>query len=230
MNLTRMWQPKGLLAVAVVVAAAACSASESVVPADHGRVRFVLGGDEGPLLANGPVEVNGTGIAGLSEPDHGPDSTSHGGGDDRPEHRRYIKAANVTFSSILARNLDGVLENVDVDLPVTVDVLTLDGGREVQLPEGVLPEGTYDQAVVVMTQVQVTLWNDTEITIDPPGGGWTAIAPLCPPVEVTGSEDATVSLTLEVRKSFLFASDRFFFAPRFKHPLFCPSAPEPEVE
>lgn len=221
MQQKHQWQPKWLFAVMLGLAASACSGSESLLPADHGRVRFVLGGEGSALTASGPVAVSAAGIAeGTSEPDQG-----GGDGHDGNEPRRFIKAANVTFSSILARNLDGVLVNVDLDLPVTVDVLTLETGRQVQLPEGVLPEGTYDQAVVVMTEVQVTLWDDTKITINPPGGGWTAIAPLCPPVEVTGSEDATVSLTLEVRRSFMFANDRFHFAPRFKPR--CPPTPEP---
>lgn len=221
MRVRHQRQTKWLFTVAFGIAAGACSGGDSLLPADHGRVRFVLGGDGGAPATSAPVAVGSEGIvAATSEP-------GHGGGD---EPRRLIKAANVTFSSILGRNQDGVLENVDLDLPVTVDVLTLETGREVQLPEGVLPEGTYDQVVVVMTEVQVTLADDTEITINPPGGGWTAIASLCPPVEVTGSEDATVSLTLEVRRSFLFASNRFLFAPRFKHPIACPPAPEPEVQ
>jgi hypothetical protein len=219
-------RPNRLLTAALVLAASACSGSDGMLAPNHGRVRFVLGGDSGLLTAAGPVEVNSTGLVpGVSDPG----LEGHDGGTE-PEERRFIKSANVTFASILARNLDGVLENVDLDLPVTVDVLTLEGGRQVQLPEGVLPEGTYDQVVVVMTEVQVVLWNDTQITINPPGGGWTAIAPLCPPVEVTGAADATVSLTLDVRRSFLWSSDRFFFAPRFRHPFACPPVPEPAVE
>ena len=41
----------------------------------------------------------------------------------------------MTLASILARNLDGVLVSVAMDLrPVTVDILSIDGGPETMLP------------------------------------------------------------------------------------------------
>ena len=216
--------PRSLLVLALALAGAACAGSDGMLAPNHGRVRFVLGSGDGAIAVGAP--------AGVSAPDVG--NTVTGGmiealdGSDGPtEPRTFIKSANVTFSSILARNLDGVLENVDIDLPVTVDVVKLENGRQIQLPEGVLPAGTYDQVVVVMTQVQIVLADDTQITIDPPGGGWTAIAPLCPPVEVADDGESTVSLALEVRRAFLFDGGRFHFEPRFKRPFGCATVPPP---
>ena len=219
-----LFDPKVALGFALALVVAACAGSDSMLAPNHGRVHFVLG--SGDLAVAGPVAVesiDGThDDTGTTDPFHG-DSVGDGPVPVRP----LIKSANVTFSSILARDLDGVLVNVDMDLPVTVDVLRLEGGRQIQLPEGELPAATYDQVVVVMTEVQIVLGDDTQITINPPGGGWTAIVPLCPPVEVEDSGPATVSLTLEVRKAFLWFGDRFHFEPRFRPPLACQPVPPP---
>lgn len=217
MSRRHLSDPGSLLALALALAGAACSGSDGMLAPNHGRVRFVLGSSDG--------------VAGVSAFDIGTNVT--GGtiepldGDGPTEPRRFIRSANVTFSSILTRNLDGVLENVDIDLPATVDVVRLENGRQIQLPEAVLPAGTYDQVVVVMTEVQIVLADDTQITINPPGGGWTAIAPLCPPVEVTDDGESTVALALDVRGAFLFDGGRFHFAPRFRPPFGCATMPPP---
>jgi len=219
---------RSLFAIALVLAGAACSGSDGMLAPNHGRVRFVLGGDGGPVAVSGPAAVEswtGTGVTATGGTD-----PLHGDGD-QPE-RPLIKSANVTFSSILARNLDGVFVDVEMELPVTVDVVTLEGGRQIQLPEGELPAATYDRLLVNMTEVQVVLWDDTEITVNPPGGGWAAMVPLCPPLEIEDAGSSTVSLSLEVRRSFFWMGDRFHFAPRFKPPLGCGEIlpPPPPVE
>ncbi|MEQ1855538.1 MAG: DUF4382 domain-containing protein [Longimicrobiales bacterium] len=207
-------------ALALALTLAACSGSDSMLAPNQGRVRFVLGSENGAVAVSGSAGVasatfDGTTFTGTDPLD--------GGSGNHP--RPPVKAANVTFSSILARNLDGVLVNVDMDLPASVDVITLETGRQIQLPEGELAEGTYDQVVVVMTEVSVVLWNDTQITIVPPGGGWTAIVPLCPPVEVEEGGESTVALTLDVRGAFLASGNGFHFMPKFRG---CrPSGPPP---
>jgi hypothetical protein len=100
-----------------------------------------------------------------------------------------------------------------MDLPVTVDVSELEGGKAIELPEGDLPEGTYDEVVFVLRKVEVVLWNETRITIEPPGGGWTANVPLCPRVEVEGGDTTTVSLTLQVWTAFYWYGDLLHFEP-----------------
>jgi hypothetical protein len=205
---------------------AACGASDDMLAPNEGRVRFVIGSDTGPSALASVVASTGDNSDAGNVHDHGEIPPGEGDG-----HRAFplIKAANVTFASVLARNLDGVLENVEMDLPVTVDVVTLETGRQIALPDGVLPEGTYDQVVVVMTEVHVVLKDDTEITINPPGGGWTAIVALCPPVEVEGSSTSTVALTLDVRNAVLLEAGHFRFQPRFKHPFGCPVIPPVET-
>jgi hypothetical protein len=201
--------------LALALAAAGCAGSDSMLTPNQGRIRFVLGAGDGAVAVGGPAAVESQTETGVALP--GNDALTGEG--EYPQHPR-IKSANVLFTSILARNLNGVLTNVEMDLPAAVDVIALETGRQVQLPEGELPPAMYDQVVVVMTQVQVVLGDDTTITITPPGGGWTAIVPLCPPVSV-GSGETTVSLTLEVRGSLLWIGDRFRFEPRFKPPFGC---------
>ena len=200
-----------VLALALALAGAACSGSDSMLAPNQGRVRFVLGSENGPVAVSGAAGIAATDLEGNNSTGIDP---LHGDGDG--PHRPPVKAANVTFSSILTRNLDGVLVNVDMDLPASVDVITLETGRKIPLPEGELPAATYDQVVVVMTTVKVVLWNDTEITINPPGGGWTAIVPLCPPVVAGTTGPSTVSLTLDVRGAFLASGDGFHFMPKFR--------------
>jgi len=170
-------------------------------------VRFVLSSASDVLApAADPAEP---GIVTMPSTDDGP-ATSGGEHHDRP----FFASANVTFSSILARNLDGVLVDVVMELPTTVDVMLVDRGREVILPDGVLPPATYDQIVVVMTQVEGVTEDGTTVTITPPGGGWTAIVPVCPFV-VEGGATTVVGLKLEVRRSFHWRDNRFHFQPRF---------------
>jgi hypothetical protein len=134
-------------------------------------------------------------------------------GDHGHGHRRIFQSANVTFSSILARDLDGVLVNVTMELPVTVDVLSLDDGKEIVLPEGALPAATYDQVVVVMTEVEGVTHDGTTITITPPGGGWTAIVPICPFVVEEGGT-TTVSIKFMLDQAFSLRNSRYHFQPR----------------
>ena len=99
-------------------------------------------------------------------------------------------------------------------LPVTVDVVSLEDGREIALPDGDLAPGSYDQVVIVMTQFEGVTRNGTTITITPPGGGWTAIVHRC---EFTVDEGAetTVSLKFVVDRSFSLHEGRYHFKPHF---------------
>lgn len=177
-------------AVAIALLATACSDGGSNLQTDRGQVRILLaGGAEPAALAT--------------------ESTTWGG-DDAPR----IESARVTFSSILARNLDGQLIDVTAALPVTVDLLTLFDGRTVELPSGFLPPGTYDQVVVVMTKVELLLAGGGEVAITPPGGGWTAVVP-AEPFTVVEGEVTTVTLRLRATRLFEWLGDRFDFHPDF---------------
>jgi hypothetical protein len=121
----------------------------------------------------------------------------------------------VTFSAILARNLDGELIPVEMALPVVVDVLGLVEGPTVTLPIGLLPPGDYDQLVVNMTAVQLVLRDDTRITIEPPGGGWTAIVPADPFTVVEG-ETTAITLRLRLDRALRFLDGKIEFHPEFE--------------
>lgn len=199
-----------VLVAGLVLVAAGCSSSDSILGVNEGRVRFVLSSSSGTVGtgAEGSAPVPAAAQDGAVIMRHGDDDR------DDDDGRRFLTSANVTLSSILARNLDGVLVNVDMDLPVTVDVLSMDGATEVMLPDAILPFATYDQVVVVITQVEVVTFDGTAIRITPPGGGWTAIVPICPFVVEQGAT-TTVGLTFMLEHAFKWRDNRFHFQPRF---------------
>lgn len=199
-----------VLVAGLVLVAAGCSSSDSILGVNEGRVRFVLSSSSGTVGtgAEGSAPVPAAAQDGAVIMRHGDDDR------DDDDGRRFLTSANVTLSSILARNLDGVLVHVDMDLPVTVDVLSMDGATEVMLPDAILPLATYDQVVVVITQVEVVTFDGTAIRITPPGGGWTAIVPICPFVVEQGAT-TTVGLTFMLEHAFKWRDNRFHFQPRF---------------
>jgi hypothetical protein len=170
---------------------------------DDGRVRLVLSGETGGSSSAFAANI----VAGSDDRDKDGNK-----GDERLS--LSFESARVTLSSVLFRTLDGELVPVDMDLPVTVDVVRLEGGRAVTLPDGIVPTDTYDQVVIVMTAVQGTTRDGTVVTIEPPGGGWTSVIPQCP-IEVAEGSTETVSVRLMTRSSFVRLSDRWGFAPRF---------------
>lgn len=186
-------------AIAVGLALLGTACSGGMFGSNAGRVRVVLSnGSTGgaPAMAADAAASQG------NDDNHGPSAWS-------------FQQANVTLSSILVRNLDGVLVPLDLALPISVDVVKIDGGREIQLPDGALPAGDYDQVVMVMTAVQGTAGDGTVITLEPPGGGWTAVIPICP-LEVAEGSTETVGIALNVRSSFLRVGSHWSFQPRFR--------------
>jgi hypothetical protein len=197
--------PKSARSIAAYAALAlTLAACDSPVGPAGGAVQFTLSAGDGAAAAAG--EVAGPAAS-------GDDDWKDGGWHpDRPR----LQSANVTLSSVLARNFEGVLLDVDMELPVTVDIVAMaDRGRSVTLPEGNLPPGMYDQVVVVMTAVQVVTADGTTITVEPPGGGWTAIVNLCP-FEVADGDVTPVALELPVRTAFSWNDGRVRFEPRFR--------------
>lgn len=194
------------LTLGLVLAASACTGDDPLGP-DQGRVHFVLSSGTTPTTA--PSDS-------ASFLTQSWDATSEPATHDRDEDHdyRYFQTANVTLSSILARNQDGQLVDVTMDLPVTVDVMAVERGDQISLPQGDLPAGTYDQLVVVITHVEGVARDSTQVTLTPPGGGWTAIVPTCPfTVEDGGA--TTVSLQFMVRKAFIWSGTHFRFEPKF---------------
>ncbi len=136
-----------VLALGLALVVTGCGESNSLVGGDDGnggKVRFVLS-------SGTDASVEPSVSAPLDRAD-GPAATD---GDRNDKlHHGYFESANVTFASVLARNLDGVLVNVEMELPVTVDVVSLEDGREIALPDGDVPPGSYDQVIIVMTQFE----------------------------------------------------------------------------
>lgn len=212
MNRRHPTDPARLLVIGLALIAAGCS--DSGLGPNQGRVRFVLSSG-GTALATAAAESPAvTPTPGTTGATASPSLTGDGEG----EHHDYraFQTANVTFSSILARDQAGVLVNVAMDLPVQVDIVAMDtGGNQVALPEGNLPAGTYDQLVVVMTQLDGVLKDGTQLSITPPGGGWTAIVPMC---SFTVAEGATepVQLQFMVRQAFSWQNLRYHFQPQLR--------------
>ena len=190
-------------------------------------VALVVGGcDLDGLFGNdgGRVQIsiapeNGGGGANIT-----PDTTGAVRDDDKDEDgndnngRRgfsWFQTANVTLSSILVRTEDGELIELDADLPIIVDVVKIDGGKRVQLPDGFLPPGNYDEVVFVITAVQGVSHDGTVITIEPPGGGWTTVVPICS-LEVLEGETIPVGIGFNVRNSFLQVGNWWSFRPQFR--------------
>jgi len=214
MTILRRTLTLSFIAVALV-AVAACSGSGHGVldTAGKGQIQITLS-STGTFAASATA---GTGLSDKSLATGASDvsvaSTTHHACD---QPNQALQAANVTFSSILARTLDGQLIDVSIDLPVTVDMLSLVNGQEVTLPIGFLPLGTYDQLVVVMTQVEVTLADGTKVAITPPGGGWTAIVPVSEPFTVVEGETTTVAINFRKDLSFGCGANNWEFHPSFE--------------
>ncbi len=174
---------------------AACGGQEGT-----GRVSFVLSSSGSTLGAP------------AAAPEAVPPSASMGSED----HCAAPQAASVTFTGIVARNVGGELVQVDIPLPATVDLLELVNGKEATLPDGALPAGTYDQLVVVIGKVELTLAGGTKIAITPPGGGWTAIVRVSPPLGVVQGETTTIPLTFRRDLSVGCELGGWAFHPEFE--------------
>jgi hypothetical protein len=180
-----------VLAMALGIVSACSNGSDSVMHNGKGAVSFVMSAS-----AAAPAALTAT----------------------RPELQSSdhpLQAANVTFASILARNLDGQLIDVTIALPVTVDLIGLGTDGSFTLPAGFLPPGTYDQIVIVMTQLALTLENGTIVTVEPPGGGWTAVINVAAPFDVVEGQETTVEINFTPGRLFRWLNGRWEFNPEF---------------
>ena len=174
---------------------------------DGARVQIVVTRDGDPAPTSNMVPDS----AGVSA-DRGDDNRALG--------LWRFQTATVTLASIVARTSDGELVDLDMDLPVEVDVVRIEGGKQLLLPDGILPADTYDQVVLVITAVRGELRDGTVVTIQPPGGGWTSVIPICP-LEVADDATTTIGIALNVRGSFLAAGNGWSFHPRFRSVADC---------
>lgn len=213
MKTYRLTTPTAGLALGLALLSAGCGSTD-MLGLNQGRVQFLLSSGTSPT-ATGQASATATPEADVTQP-------LTDGETDSPH--RFFQSASVDITSILARDADGVLVNVDMELPVTVDIVSMENGKHVTLPDGDLPAGTYDQLVLVLKKLEGTTWDGTQITIVPPGGGWTTIVPVCP-FTVDDNVTTTVSLAFDLQTAFTWRNDHYFFQPRFHCDQTEPAAP-----
>lgn len=187
-----------LLLVTAVALVTACSSSHGESDARTGNVRV--------MLTSSPATTTtaslGSGTTGWDD-DGGSDILSR------------LSQVNVTFATLMARNLDGDLVDLTVDLPKTVDLIPIINGQTITLPDGTLPAGTYDQFVVVITHVEFVLTDGAKVDLTPPGGGWTKIIPV-QPFEVVAGQTTTIELRFKPFHAFEDMDGEFRFFPDFE--------------
>ena len=171
-----------ILAFGVPLSSSACSVFTG--SGDDGNVRVVMSASDQTSLAPS--------LSTSGDDDDEDDGEHHG---DR--FLEKLETANVTIASLLARNTDGQLIDLDMDLPQTIDLKALLGGGNTTLPAGTLPAGDYDQLVVVMTRLDLTFIDGGALALTPPGGGWTSIVRVAP-FTVADGEDTTIELNFRM--------------------------------
>jgi hypothetical protein len=178
---TALWT--ALLIVPLVAFAAGCSgSSDGGVLGGSGNVRLVLTTDG---AAAAKLDTSAT--------------DKHGGGGEP-----WIVGAEVVLTDIEARSsTQQQLVDVGIDLPATVDLFALaENGGTFDLGIGSLPPDSYDQIIVVISSLALTARDGTRITIEPPGGGWTAQV-RTDPFEVIDGETTTIQIRFRM-DSFRF--------------------------
>src|SRR5512143_1495681 len=179
------------LAVGLAALAAGCSSSsDSKTP--QGSLRVSMGATTAPAAGSVQAATTETGDA-LSQ----------------------LKAAVITISGIEARTTDGTWVQVETGLPVDVDLVAmLNAGNSITLPADLLPEGQYNALQVRITQVRLTLMDDTKIAITPPGTGWTA--QIAVDFSVVAGQSTVVNLNLRMDSSFKVLNGAFEFEPEIE--------------
>jgi hypothetical protein len=196
-----------LLVVAFALAIAACSSNHGESDSRSGNVRV--------MLTSAPASVSSGGLAPTAvSPDALGTGQTSWGDDDGGGVLSRLSQVNVTFSDLMARNINGDLVDLVIDLPHTVDLIPVINGREVSLPSGTLPAGMYDQFVVVINHVQFVFVDGGQIDLTPPGGGWTRIINV-QTFEVVDGQTTTIELRFNPDRAFDNLDGEFHFFPDF---------------
>jgi hypothetical protein len=190
---------------------AACSSDGGMVNSGQGQVRISLTSGDNVAPAGLAEPGNTSSESGSTVvPTDGDRDESGNTGDGSACDR--LQAANVTFSAVLARNLDGQLIDTSMDLPRTLNMLRFADGGRVELPVGFLPPGMYDLIVVNITKVEFVLLNGLKITIEPPLGGWITRLDVRPrPFEVIEGQTTTVGIRFYPHRLFRVKDGKFKF-------------------
>ena len=186
-----------------------------MVNSDQGRVKISMTSAEDPLAAGhtAPDSItsqSGSTVSPILDGKHDHDDDD-GDREDGCACNR-LKAANVTFSSVLARNIDGEFVDTSMNLPRTLNMLGFNDRGRIDLPMGFLPPGIYDLILVNITTVEFVLPNDYKIAITPPLGGWVSRLEVLPrPFEVIEGETTTVLLKFFPHRMFKVKNGKFKF-------------------
>jgi len=208
--ISRRWIPPLFFLLVAIAFITACINHHDESDSRSGNVQFVLTAGAPAMSASTagstlPGRTSGLSSAALWQDDDGE-------GDDILSK---LAKVNVTFSSLMARNLDGELVSLVIDLPQTVDLISVLNGRQVSLPAGTLPPGMYDQIVVVIKRVEFVFVDGTSKVLTPPGGGWTRIIPV-QTFEVIDGQTITIELRFNPLHAFEEMNGEFEFSPDFE--------------
>jgi uncharacterized protein DUF4382 len=205
---SRRWIPPLFFLLVAIVFITACINHHDESDSRSGNVQFVLTA-AAPAQASTAGSTLPGGTPGLSNAVWQDDD---GEGDDILSRLAQV---NVTFSSLMARNLDGELVSLVIDLPQTVDLISVLNGKQVTLPAGTLPPGIYDQIVVVIKRVEFVFVGGMSKALTPPGGGWTRIIPV-ETFEVIDGQTITIELRFNPLHAFEELDGEFEFSPDFE--------------
>jgi Domain of unknown function (DUF4382) len=205
--ISRRWIPPLFFLLIALAFITACINHNDESDPRPGNVQFVL--TAAPAMATSTA--GSTGTTGLSSAVPLSDDDD-GEGDDILSR---LSQVNVTFSSLLARNLDGELVSLVIDLPLTVDLISVLNGNQVTFPAGTLPPGMYDQIVVVIKKVEFVFVDGLNKALTPPGGGWTRIIPV-ETFEVIDGQTITIELRFRPLHAFEELNGEFEFSPDFE--------------
>ena len=207
--ISRRWIPPLFFLLVGIAFITACLNHHSESDSRSGNVQFVLtaAAPAQARTAGSPLSGGTTGLSNavLPQDDDGEDD----------DIQSKLANVNVTFSSLMARNLDGELVSLVIDLPQTVDLISVLNGRQVSLPAGTLPPGMYDQIVVVIRKVEFVFVDGTSKVLTPPGGGWTRIIPV-ETFEVIDGQTITIELRFNPLHAFEELNGEFEFSPDFE--------------
>jgi|SRR5262245_3145152 len=204
--ISRRWIPPLLFLLVGMAFITACINHHDGSDSQPGNVQFVL--TSAPALTKA---AGSTLTAATTGPSNAVLSDDGGDGDILSK----LTQVNVTFSSLMARNLDGELVSLAIDLPQTVDLISVLNGKQVTLPAGTLPPGMYDQIVVVIKNVEFVFADGTSKALTPPGGGWTRIIPV-ETFEVIDGQTITIELRFNPLHAFGEMDGEFEFSPDFE--------------
>ena len=208
--ISRRWIPPLFFLLVAIAFITACINHHDESDSRSGNVQFVLTAGAPAMSASTagstlPGRTTGLSSAALWQDDDGE-------GDDILSK---LAKVNVTFSSLMARNLDGELVSLVMDLPQTVDLISVLNGKQVTLPAGTLPPGMYDQIVVVIKRVEFVFVDGTSKVLTPPGGGWTRIIPV-QTFEVIDGQTITIELRFNPLHAFEELDGELEFSPDFE--------------